>query len=36
MDAAFAVIVEIQLGKRWLVAARERRFGAALFLQSKV
>ena len=33
MHAAFAVIAQIQLGKCRLVAARERRLGAALFLQ---
>jgi hypothetical protein len=33
MHAAFAVIAQIQLGKRRLVAARKRRLGAALFLQ---
>jgi len=33
MDAAPPVVVQIQLGKSWLVAARKRGFGAALLLQ---
>ncbi|GLI94687.1 hypothetical protein LMG27198_36790 [Methylocystis echinoides] len=34
MHAAFSVIVQIQFGEGGLVAARKRRLGAALFLQS--